>query len=210
MNARDTIQGINITWVVGVEKLQVASYLDNPANTVDLPGGSSAFPSGDLAAFCIDFQDFVAPGDVYNVNVDVLKDTPDPALGPMGVLKAGQIAWLLDNHTWGLSMPGADAAAMQLAIWEIVNEKTEGTYSLSSGNFYSGTDNTIRTAGQSLLNDMVANFPGGGYSAAGYAGLSSLAKQDFVVSVPVPLPGAVLLGLLGLGYAGVRLRRECV
>lgn len=205
LNAQDTSQGLNITWTVGVEKLQITSYADNAANPADLPDGGSSLLSGTVAGFCIDFQDLVYPGNTYSVNVDMLKDTPDGPLGPMDVLKAGQIAWLLDHNAWGLSMAGADAAAMQLAIWEIVNEKTEVGYNVLSGNFFSATPGSITTAAQTLL----GSVPSYVSSAAGYVGLYSLVKQDFVVSVPVPVPGAVLLGMLGLVYAGVKLRRTC-
>lgn len=47
------------------------------------------------------------------------------------------------------------------------------------------------------------------------SGALGSAKADFVTVnpasvAPVPVPGAVLLGMLGLGYAGIRLRRECM
>lgn len=205
VNTQDTLQDLDMTYMVGVEKLRMASYVDNPDNPTDLVDGGSSLTSGPLAAFCIDFQDFVYPGNIYSVDVDMLKDTPDGPLGPMDELKAGQIAWLLDNNAWGLSMNANAAAAMQLAIWEIVNEKKEDAYNIRSGNFFSESVGPITTAAQALLD----RVPTGDYSAAGYVGLYSSAKQDFVVSVPVPVPvpGAVLLGMLGLGYAGLRLRK---
>jgi len=216
-NAEDTILKISSTWTIGIEKLQVTSYLDNPDNPDDLPGGASSFASDPLAAFCIDFQDFVYPHDTYEVDVDKLADTPNGPLGPMGALKAGQIAWLLDNNSWGLDMDGAAAAAMQLAIWEIVNEKTASTYCVvkdfyhdvdKHGNFFSNSSGPVRDAAQALLDSIPSGLYSSAYSSAGYAGLSNLSKQDFVVRVPVP--GAVLLGMLGLGYAGMRLRRTRV
>lgn len=214
LNARDTLQSLTINWLVGVEKLRITSYADNAANPTDLADGGSSLLSGTVAGFCIDFQDFVNPGNTYGVDVDRLRDTPDGPLGPMGELRAGQIAWLLDHNAWGLEMNADAAAAMQLAIWEIVNEKTATTYNVisgkpNSGNFYSTSSKPARAAAQGLLDDMLANYPDGGYSSVGYAGLYSLAKQDFLVSVPVlvPVPGAILMGLLGLGYAGWRLRK---
>lgn len=214
LNAQDTLLKVALNWLVGVEKLRITSYADNAANSTDLPDGGSSLLSDTVAGFCIDFQDFVDMGDKYSVDVDRLRDTPDEPLGPMGELRAGQIAWLLDHNTWGLEMDPTAAGALQLAIWEIVNEKTATTYnvlngSADRGNFYSTGDKPARTAAQGLLDDMLANYPDDGYSSAGYVGLYNLDKQDFLVSlpVPVPVPGAVLLGMLGLGYAGMRLRK---
>ncbi len=211
MTIVDTLQpGISgRTYYTGVERVRVTGYSDNAANPINLPTG--VFNPTTLPAFCIDFQDPVSTGQTYAVSVMVLVDAPDGPLGPMRTAKASQIAWLLDNHTWGLSMGATQAAAMQLAIWEIINEKTASTYDVIStdavaarGNFYSTTAGQARTDAQALLNDVITNWADG-YSSANYIGLVSGPSADFLVRVP--LPGAVLLGFLGLAAAGLKLRR---
>jgi hypothetical protein len=55
---------------------------------------------------------------------------------------------------------------------------------------------TLPTAGEWLrIGIHVKDFAGGG--------------SESFVNVPVPVPGALLLGSLGLGYAGMKLRRRC-
>jgi len=117
------------------------------------------------------------------------------------------------------------AAAVQSAVWEIVDEgnlpnaavdlpvpanwdtlRTSG----NKGNFYVSNDTVakianvmlqnVRTKGESDFGDYVALTNDDDQNACG-----GYYYQDYVVRVPVP--GAVLLGFLGLGAAGLRLRR---
>ena len=202
----------NLNVYVGVSKLQVSGYIDNAGNPVSVPGGGSQFDGTTIAGFCIDIDDSVRSGNVFDVHVKPLDESPDPFAGPMLGEKASQVAWLLDNNSWSLTMAAADAAAMQLAIWEVVHEGS-GAYNVGSGDFYatSWSNTAVQSAAQGLLGDMLTGWTSG-YSFANYVGLSSPlvgteGKQDFVVKV-VPVPGAVLLGILGLGAAGMRLRRS--
>lgn len=45
------------------------------------------------------------------------------------------------------------------------------------------------------------------YAQAGNSRVVAFSLDELTVVYPVPLPGAALLGMLGLGYAGMRLRK---
>jgi len=102
----------------------------------------------------------------------------------------------------------ADAAQLQAAIWALEQEQAVPTsgkakiwYDAAIEATTAGGDGVITWTG---LGDVrVLNL----YSSYNGTTVSGL-KQDLLVHVP--LPGAVLLGMLGLGAAGMRLRRKFV
>lgn len=171
---------------------------------------------GVYQVFCIDLWNSVNEGvDLYS---DVPLDAaPDHYLAGMGTVRAGRMAYLMDNY-WNDTYLGSNvvsrnsnAAALQFAIWEIVAEPETGDYDLSNGDFAiidpSRPSYWARTIAQSWLTEMGDKTS----SFANYIALTSedagTNAQDYVVRVPVP--GAVLLGVLGLVYAGMKLRRTC-
>jgi hypothetical protein len=184
-------------------------------------------PTGTVASFCIDVWD-VSPGNPSNppqYQVRTLEETPDAQAGPMGDIRAGYLATLLNKY--GNSTYVNDntrAAALQAAVWEIADEGntsggTEddlpanwGSVASGSGNFYIGNADVAALADQWL-----ADVKGLGTSSFGnYVGLTShvstetnpLGKwQDYVVCAPVPLPGSVLLGVFAVGLVGRKLRK---
>ena len=157
----------------------------------------------------------------------------------MGTDRARYLATLLNTY-WDWSTPASRtfnlgtspvvytpervAAAVQTAVWEIVDEGNTANGapddlapywdtrkgSTNHGNFYVSDDTIARIA-----NVMLQNVRAKGESDfGGYVALSNdddqdarggYYYQDYVVRVPVP--GAVLLGFLGLSAAGVKLRR---
>ena len=168
---------------------------------------------GDLDAFCVDIWDY-APTTLYaKYDVMALDEVPEPMAAPsggMGAIKAGYIARLLNTY-WTSNLTDTEAAALQVAIWEIVDESA-GSWSVSSGagNFYIGGNDDVRDAANTMLTFVAAGSPD---SYANYLGLTSPSSeapkdnyQDYLVRVPVP--GAVLLGLLGLSVAGIKLRKH--
>ena len=112
-----------------------------------------------------------------------------------------------------------NAAALQLAIWEIVDEGMSGGayfpavpagWNLNAGNFQA--TNAVLSA---EANALLGNILGDGVAtySGQYAGLSNPSLsgdpkddyQDFVVRVPIP--AAIWLGMLGLTAAGLKLRK---
>ena len=126
----------------------------------------------------------------------------------MGETKARQIAKILQTNDYHQS---DKAAAMQIAIWEILDEEnvfysqSANAWDITTGDFQLIGNASIATLANSILGGLgdVSNVD---YSR--YIALSSPdgkgGYQDFVV---VPVPAAFLLGMLGLGVAGVKLRR---
>jgi hypothetical protein len=182
---------------------------------------------GATEAFCIDIWD-VNPSVYVEYEAVSLADAPDPGAGPMHALKASQLAQLLDTY-WNSTALASNlnAAALQTAVWEVVDERlTDATgayvYNVTTGNFRVVAESSIYTLGQltTAANNMLASINSGADSA-GYLALTNstvnnmdiygnytgLGKyQDYVVKVPVP--AAFVLGLLGLGAAGARLRKQ--
>lgn len=176
---------------------------------------------GTVQAFCIDIWDY-APTSAYKAYEAVsLELAPDPGAGPMGIERARYLATLF-NRYWTSSLTNLEAAALQAAVWEIVDEGNVNRYAedpvpaswnvwkyaSDKGNFYVNNYQVamlanswlgeVRNLGGSDYEQYLALSSSGGYHQAGY--------QDYAVRVPVP--GAVLLGVVGMAVAGVKLRRR--
>lgn len=157
--------------------------------------------------FCIEMQG--STGSVQPYNVLTLEQAPvdqGPGGNPMGMTKADYIRelWAIVNPS--PTMTATQAAAMQAAIWEIVYEdsqawdvKTHDTTD-TMNSFKIDGDDTV----EALANTWLGYLDGAG-SYANIVALSNEHYQDYVVRVPVP--AAVLLGMLGLGAAGMKLRK---
>lgn len=195
------------TVYVGVYELNLKN-----ASVTGLAPGQEAMLNGDVDAFCIDIWNW-APSLHNQYNVQTLDDAPNPVSAPsrrMGLAKAAQLAELLNAH-WNAELDTSlKGAALQAAVWEVV-EEDEATYgyNIDTGDFYLTGDPDVRSLANTWLTDL---SPGGAASFANYVALchpitvgSTDQWQDYVVRVPVP--GAVLLGILGLGVAGIKLRK---
>jgi hypothetical protein len=146
-----------------------------------------------MQSFCIDLQDN-SIGTIQTHNVVHLEDAPDPDAGPMGTARAMALAELLYEN-WTTGMSNADLLSLQVAVWEVVAD-WDGAYDLTGGSF------TATNAGASAY---LATIGGGVDYTSYFVGLSNGTYQDYVVRVP--LPGAILLGMLGLSIAGIKLRK---
>jgi hypothetical protein len=209
---------------------------------LDIAGSGALGIDGDwVAAFCIDICEY-SPSSAMPYGTASLEDAPDPAAGPMGEDRARYLATLLDTYwtDWadtGNAVAGAVgpftddqvAAALQLAVWEIVDEFNTNSIAVetidpSKWTVTSLTASNGTTAGEqfratyssisgvidlanTMLHEVYLKGLAGQFSGLGnYIALTNADKQDYVVHVPVP--GAVLLGLLGLSAAGIRLRKR--
>lgn len=163
-------------------------------------------------AFCIDIHDY-APTTVEKYTVQLLENTPDPTAGPMGTTKATELTKLLSAN-WKGGMTSIEKAALQLAVWEVVDEyngtygnPTEPyTYDLTSGDFYVHLGDKNITDQATLYLGTISSYDGPMYN---FVGLTNNDKanyyQDYVVRIPAP--GAILLGSIGTALVGY-LRRK--
>lgn len=177
--------------------LDTASHSGEPVGIYDI--GETFY------TFCVETDEHVAAG-THNYYVTLSTDAilggsggpePDP-LSP-------QSAYLYS--LWLDGMDGVNtivhnnttANDIQKAIWSFENE------SLGATNLYTDWANAAVAGGWVNTDIMVMNLWGNAAQTDN--------KQDLLVRVlpieqqVVPLPGAVLLGILGLGVAGVKLRK---
>jgi hypothetical protein len=201
---------------VGLQNIDVMQYEATPIPEV-LKDGKLV---GKSATFCIDIWDW-SSGRYSPYDVVPLSEAPDPAAGPMYGTRARRLAELLDEHWPQVGTLGnSTAAALQASVWEIVNESdtlTPSQYNVDSGLFWlsGGTESTSpQVQARDQANAWLQSLSAGGSSCANYLALTSPShyslsgpqNQDYLVRV-VPVPGAILLGMLGLGAAGMKLRR---
>lgn len=174
------------------------------------PGKLNAFQS-----FCVDiFHSF----SFVTSSVDVLKPADVALAGSSATVPtvisssaAADLGRLYTNHHAAIDSTGssgANEAAFQLAVWEIVNERS-GTYSLAGGDFKAtGTGSSIASTWLNELNTASAST----YSANIWTVQSMVSgrgyAQDVVVFTQVPEPETYAMMLAGLGLLGFVLRRR--
>ena len=204
----------------GLNVLRISNL--NLTGSPSLPS-ESPLSEGFHLAFCIDLYDMKPPVSTsYDVvSLDAAPDAiSEPGGAGMGMSKAAYIAELLNTHSYGTKI---EAAAMQIAIWEIIDEDygdrdhdgipgpSGWNVSSGQGNFYLDTTQTMEEAVADLANTWLSALPETTptTSFSAYTALSNDLgykgdQQDFVL---VPVPAAVLLGLIGLGAVGLKLRQ---
>jgi len=163
--------------------------------------------SRSFQTFCIETDEYVNNNNVYHVELSASAwqgGTGGPEPDPI----SKGTAWLYDQFAQGILSgyeytPGAarqaDAGALQIAIWGLEQESL-GSVSLSNefiALVMTQFDNDLEKA----MADNAGLYP----VLVMRLDLGGVLKQDMLVRVPVP--AAVLLGLLGLGVAGLKLRK---
>ena len=149
-------------------------------------------------SFCIDtVEESSTAANPYIVAA--LKDAPINSGPTMGATKAADLSKLLGAY-WTNSLSNAEAAGLQLAVWEIVAENSMNSYNVTSGTFYAA-DGAVRNQAKIYLDTLSSLGCAGSFLALTNDGL-----QDYVVRVPVP--GAILLGGIGVSLVGWLRRRR--
>ena len=154
-------------------------------------------------AYCVDpFQYASTSFTLYNDNV------PD-LTGFFGATRAAEIGTLYNYAYAGTVGPSTattnlNAAAFQLALWEIAND--DGNLATGLVHTTGTTTPAVVTAAQSLLTYVGSNTSGPAqYTFKLY---TSADRQDYLVAIPVPEPETYAMLLAGLGLLGVIARRR--
>jgi hypothetical protein len=156
---------------------------------------SSGYLSGSFSGFCIDIAQDIISNQTATWAVAPLANAPVDGNQPtaMGTLRANLVAELWYNDYSLIGTSNSNAAAFQLAIWEIINETQingNGTLALNidSGTFYATDgDSATLTTTNTWLSQL--NLNGTGPMASNIIALTSTAYQDYVVQMPPPAPG---------------------
>jgi hypothetical protein len=159
--------------------------------TISVANGST---TNSFQAFCIDpFQWSSGTPSTYT----------QTSLSP--TFDAAHIANItkLFNYGYATATSNLNAAAMQLALWEVANDN--GNLSTGLVRKTANTDAGLVTQTNSLLNNYAAYA---GPSLYNFTFYKSSAQQDFVTVTAVPEPATYGMMLLGLGMIGTIARRR--
>jgi len=195
--------------------------------TAELPGGWAAagwtynpqllygaatidqYKTPSFQTFCVEYNEGLGnDGKQYNVELSdsawlggSVGPNPDPISLGTAYLYEQFAKGTLTGYAWAAGATrAADAGALQLAIWHLENEITLGTPLNNEWIGLAASDLGGITVAQ-LMGDNNGTY---GVKVMRLTG-SDTPQQDQLVLVPVP--AAVLLGMLGLGVAGIKLRK---
>jgi hypothetical protein len=183
--------------------------LPGSVNDVTYGGGAGEFVGtlngSAFKTYCLDLHESFQFGVTYT-------DYHIAALDPTKALDMGK---LITSYRAGVDTV-KEAAAFQVALWEILYE-TAPTYSLTSGAFReTASDNGIRLMAQNWLSNLgtVSNVNVFKLESLGYYNNRQqwvAGHQDFLVTTPVPEPSTYALmaaGLLSIGFVVRRRSRS--
>ena len=173
--------------------------------------------------FCTELDQSIRSGDThtydfYGANEDeAITALPDGGGLSDGIAMdfraAAMSALFIAHFDQATTGSRVEAAAMQLAVWEIAYELVDGQTNDTDFDVYDGRfcygfgGNSDRNAAGELANVWLSNLAIGGISDQ-MLGLGNPLYQDQLTLIAIPLPAAVGLGLVGLGMAGVARRRR--
>jgi hypothetical protein len=178
-----------------------------PIRVISTTGFAGPVPV-DFMSFCIEPLQGISGG-TYTYAINPLQNAPNSP-GPMGTIKADLLRELFGRYysTFQQTLTPQTAAAIQIAIWEIVQE-TSGPFNVSTGviRYQSAAHNDVII----LANTMLSSLNGTGPMLSNLYSLGGPNNQDlaFRSETPVPEPSTVALMAIGLawGFRATRRRR---
>jgi len=201
-------------WFTGA--FNITSYTTSPAGAYTISS----------MGFCIETETIGASGTstwgIGDVSLAPVDEGPYGTTQPMGSDRGKYLGQLWYRH-YDKVVDNVSGAAFQLAVWEIVFETnlaggvngdinqpaTSAYWDITSGLVAARDDTAARTLAQSWLVDVRDNPNSPSYKLLG---LTYNGRQDIIVrdmtqgGGEVPAPSALLLCLIGVGFAGVARR----
>ena len=196
----DTVRLTDYTYTPS-KSVNVQIDLAGSVNDMSYGGGAGEFKGtlngNSFKTYCLDLYESFYFNTTYT----------DYHLAALAPAKAFDIGRLITQYRGDVDT-SLEAAAFQVALWEILYE-TSATYSLTGGAFMeTASNNGVRTLAQGWLSNL------GSVSNVNVFKLESLGRydnrqnwvkghQDFLVTTPVPEPSTnalMVAGLLGIGF----------
>lgn len=192
-----------------------AGQLNYTVTAVGSAAGQYFSVGQQLTLFCVDIFQGASSG---NVSFGGLDQAPEPATpsGSMGADRAGLISVLYElRHSDALSGSNQQAAAFQLAIWEIVHETTAdlsaGTFAGSNldvsdgeGTFFASSQAATQTLANDWLEEAWVAWSTGTHQGFKMASAFGDNFQDVALVIPLPAP----VWMAGIGLLGVFVLRR--
>ena len=204
------LSGATITFQYSgaVNGLTIGESIDSGATFTDYQSGllpvtvtsTSGFAGPvpvNFSTFCIEPLQGISAG-TYTYTIDPLQDAPNSP-GPMGTVKADLLRELFGRYYSSFQQPitAQLAAALQIAIWEIVQESS-GPFSVSTGaiRYQSAANPDVIIQANALL----ASLDGTGPLLSNLYSIRGVSNQDlaFHAEVSVPEPATLVSTALGL------------
>jgi hypothetical protein len=183
-----------------IDRTSTNDYLHVDAGAVNLTFNGLSFMS-----YCVDVYQAASFGVTYTDYAQV------SGVSQFGATKANDLGRLFTSYG-SLVDTKIESVAMQLAVWEIVDETGSVGYNINgynsrrAGTFSAFSDGDTNLDAFRLANSWLSNL--GTSNAFTVSALHSDSAQDFLVLAPVPEPSTYALMLAGLAGVGFVARRR--
>lgn len=200
-----TVSGYQLTVVAQVTLTQVTGSSTGGAFLVTVNQGSLPLGGG-FKTFCIEDEITFSPGTKYWVSVDSRAYSGNSGYGLAGDPISNVTEYIYDTWKSGSAPASWTQSAVSQAIWYAEDEVAYSSLSADAKTVYNtalaaiGGVGSIGNAGHTWALNL--------WNSWTTVGGKLIAKDVQSQLITVPVPGAVLLGFLGLGYAGMKLRKR--
>ena len=171
----------------------------------DISGDSAA---ESFTAWCLDIYAYISDGQNYNIT------TSPFSVAPLTQARIDNIRALFNTGLSGLNLGiGSNSAGFQLALWDLVYEKTVNPLNAGAGKFRAsnstGAINTANLLLAGLAGPITGNFKLTFLESVGRRSQNLVTGNSIPVEIPsVPVPAAGLLLFSALAGTGLLARRK--